>query len=67
MTESCDQWFRHFEIMVTIHFPALGTDASTIEWGVSYNTKSASKCGHLQRDGGSINRLQMYIGDTNAN
>ena len=35
--------------------------------GVSYNTKSASKCGHLQKDGGSINRLQMYIGDTNAN
>ena len=25
--------------------------------GVSYNTKSASKCEHLQRDGGSINRL----------
>ena len=21
MTESCDQWFRHFEIMVTSHFP----------------------------------------------
>ena len=36
--------------------------------GVSYNdTKSAGKCGHLQRYGGRINRLQMYIGDTNAN
>ena len=34
---------------------------------VSYNTNSAGKCEHLQRDGGSINRLQMYIGDTNAN
>ena len=35
---------------------------------VSYNnTKSAGKCRHLQRDGGSINRLQVYIGDTNAN
>ena len=31
MTESCDQWFRHFEIMVTIHFPALGADADTID------------------------------------
>ena len=35
--------------------------------GVSYRTKSAGKCGHLQRVGGSINRLQMYIGDTNVN
>ena len=35
--------------------------------GVSYNAKSAGNCEHLQRDGGSINRLQMYIGDTNAN
>ena len=31
MTESCDQWFRHFEIMVTIHFPVLGADADTID------------------------------------
>ena len=37
------------------------------QMGVSYNTKSAGKCGHLQRDGGSINRLQVYIGDTNVN
>ena len=37
------------------------------QMGVSYNTKSAGKCEHLQRGGGSINRLQMYIGDTNAN
>ena len=35
--------------------------------GVSYHTKSAGKSEHLQRDGGSINRLQMYNGDTNAN
>ena len=36
--------------------------------GVSYNnTKSAGKCGHLQRNGGSINRLQVYIGDTSVN
>ena len=36
--------------------------------GVSYNTtKSASKCGHWWRDGGSINRLQVYIGDTSVN
>ena len=35
--------------------------------GVSYNTKSAGNSEHLQRYGGSINRLQMYIGDTNAN
>ena len=27
MTESCDQWFRHFEIMVTIHFPVLREEA----------------------------------------
>ena len=27
MTELCDQWFSHFEIMVTIHFPVLGEEA----------------------------------------
>ena len=27
MTESCDQWFRHFEIMVTSHFPVPGEEA----------------------------------------
>ena len=31
MTESCDQWFRHLEIMVTIHFPVLGAEADTID------------------------------------
>ena len=31
MTESCDQWFRHFEIMVTTHFPVLGKDADAID------------------------------------
>ena len=36
--------------------------------GVSYTIqKSAGKCKHLQRDGGSINRLQVYIGDTDVN
>ena len=27
MTESCDQWFRHFKIMVTSHFPVPGEEA----------------------------------------
>ena len=27
MTESSDQWFRHFEIMVTSHFPVPGEEA----------------------------------------
>ena len=31
MTESCDQWFRHFEIMVTIHFPGLEEEADPID------------------------------------
>ena len=31
MTESCDQWFRHFEIMVTTHFPVLREDADSID------------------------------------
>ena len=31
MTESCDQWFRHFEIMVTTHFPVLRKDADAID------------------------------------
>ena len=31
MTESCDQWFRHFEIMVTTHFQVLGEDADAID------------------------------------
>ena len=30
MTESCDQWFRHFQIMVTTHFPILGEEADAI-------------------------------------
>ena len=30
MTESCDQWFKHFQIMVTIHFPILGEEADAI-------------------------------------
>ena len=30
--------------------------------GVSYKQKSAGKGEHLQRNGGSISRLQMYIG-----
>ena len=31
MTESSDQWFRHLEVMVTIHFPVLGQGANTID------------------------------------
>ena len=31
ITESCDQWFRHFEIMVTTHFQVLGEDADAID------------------------------------
>ena len=31
MTKSCDQWFKHFEIMVTTHFPVLGEAADTTE------------------------------------
>ena len=43
-------------------------ECGQMQMGVSYNnTKSAGKCEHLQRDGGSINRLQVYIGDTNVN
>ena len=52
------------------YFSNLQTLSIELKWGylgVSYNKESAGKCGHLQRDGGSINRLQVYIGDTNVN
>ena len=31
MSESCDQWFMHFEIMVTTHFLVLGEEADAVE------------------------------------
>ena len=55
---------NNFSNLQTLSIELNGSDT---KMGVSYNTESAGKCRHLQRDGGSINRLQMYIGDTNAN
>ena len=31
MSESCDHWFTHFEIMITTHFPVLGEEANPTE------------------------------------
>ena len=31
MFESCDQWFKHFKILVTTHFPVYGEDSDDIE------------------------------------
>ena len=31
MSESCDLWFKHFEIMVISHFPVYGEDANDID------------------------------------
>ena len=30
MFKSCDQWFEHFKIMVTTHFPVYGEDPDDI-------------------------------------
>ena len=31
MFESCDQWFKHFKILVTSHFPVYDEDADDID------------------------------------
>ena len=31
MFESCDQWFKHFKILVTTHSPIYGEDSDDIE------------------------------------
>ena len=45
-----------------------GKQRISYQMGVSYyNTKSAGKMRALTEGGGSINRLQVYIGDTSVN
>ena len=38
MSESCDQWFKHFKILVTSHFPVYGEDLDDIHYAFIQST-----------------------------